>query len=57
MNFLFRQEDLLAMDATDLLDHIKAHSEVAAEMLSMAEDGLVELYVDEELYGEALTAE
>jgi hypothetical protein len=51
VNLLFKLDDLMALDATELLDHIKGHSEAAAEMLSMAEDGLVPLFVDEELIG------
>jgi hypothetical protein len=51
---LFKLDDLLALDATELLSHIKGHGEAAAEMLSMAEDGLVPLYVDDELFGSAI---
>ena len=49
VNFLDSLEDLLAMDAQELLYHIASHSETGAEMLALAKEGLTSLYIDGEL--------
>ncbi|MDQ0322458.1 hypothetical protein QO002_004664 [Pararhizobium capsulatum DSM 1112] len=51
-NTLDTIEDLLALDAGDLIDYVSDNNETASYMLKIAMDCDVAIYVDDERYGD-----